>query len=157
MNIPEINSSHLKMDGWKISFLFGVASSQERTVRFRECNVQIGHWHMCQGLRSYINIEDGHPTFKRESLILGIQTPTLIGLMRWPSPTKEKKLASLDPYQNHSPQLRINKIPIAKRNSRLGENLFMICGLPGVLTNHKNPWKGIGASCASFAIFWWML
>ena len=41
--IPEINSSHLKMDGWIISFLFGVASWQVRTVRFRECNVQIGH------------------------------------------------------------------------------------------------------------------
>ena len=33
----ETKSSHPEMDGWKIRFLFGMASRQVRTVSFREC------------------------------------------------------------------------------------------------------------------------
>ena len=34
--VPETNSSHLKMDGWKTTFLFWKAYVQVRTVSFRE-------------------------------------------------------------------------------------------------------------------------
>ena len=36
-SLSETNSSHLKMDGWKIRFLLGMASWQVRAVSFREC------------------------------------------------------------------------------------------------------------------------
>ena len=46
--LPETNSSHLKMDGWKMSFLFGMSYFQVRTVSFREGN------HTCTS--SYLRI-----------------------------------------------------------------------------------------------------
>ena len=36
--LPETNSSHLNIDGWKMKFLFGEAYFQGRTVGFREGN-----------------------------------------------------------------------------------------------------------------------
>ena len=36
ITLPETNSSHLKMDGWNISFHFQIAHFQVRTVSFRE-------------------------------------------------------------------------------------------------------------------------
>ena len=39
--LPETNSSHPKMDGWKMKFPFGMAYFQGQTVSFREGNQQI--------------------------------------------------------------------------------------------------------------------
>ena len=36
LTLPETNSSHLKMDGWKMKFPFGEAYFQGQTVSFRE-------------------------------------------------------------------------------------------------------------------------
>ena len=63
----------------KISFLFGVASWQVRTVGFRECNLQSGH--TVPGTKVFI-LGMVIPPSKENPLLLGIQTPTLIGLMR---------------------------------------------------------------------------
>ena len=41
ITLPETNSSHLKHWGWKMSFLFGSASCQVRTVSFRECMISL--------------------------------------------------------------------------------------------------------------------
>ena len=41
ITVPETNSSHLKMDGWNISFLLGPGRfSGALAVSFRECNVR---------------------------------------------------------------------------------------------------------------------
>ena len=42
LGLHESNSSHLKMDGWKMKIPFGMAYFQGRTVSFRECN-QVYH------------------------------------------------------------------------------------------------------------------
>ena len=41
LTLPENNSLHMKMDGWKWSFPFGMAYVQGRTVSFSECIVWV--------------------------------------------------------------------------------------------------------------------
>ena len=44
ITVPQTNSSHLKIDSWKMKSPFGIAYLQGRTVSFRDNRIIKGEW-----------------------------------------------------------------------------------------------------------------